>query len=197
MNRKPTYTDEELLTAFQQGGNSLNQAMKWLYLESDCRREILAYVAKKNGSPEDGEDVFQDGIKQLILNVRANKFRGEGSVQGYLYGMCRNLWSRRFQQLMRDKQYTGTASNETILFDTPESMAMIEERTANMEKLLAKLGGKCRQVLVLWKLGYSMKEIAAELGYKSDGVARKKKHQCFQKLLKILSKEPQWKHMIR
>lgn len=197
MKRKPTYSDEELLQAFRQGGKLLNEAMKWLYLESNTRKEVLAYVVKKNGSLEDGEDVFQDGIKELILNVRAGKFRGEGSVQGYLFGMCRNLWSRRFQKVIRDKQYAGKTSQETVLYETPESKTVLEEREENIEKLLEKLGGKCRQVLVLWKMSYSMKEIAEELGYNSDGVARKKKHQCFQKLLRILEKEPEWKKIIQ
>ena len=197
MKRRNTYSDQQLLLAFQQGGYALEQAMRWLYLESDCRREILTYVAGKNGSLEDAEDVFQDGVKQLILNVRAGKFRGEGSVQGYLFGMCRNFWHRRFQQQMRDKQYAGKVKQETVVPDTPESLAEKEEREANLEKLLMSLGEKCRKVLVLWKLNYSMKEIADEMSYKSEGVARKKKHQCFQKLLSIIEEEPQWKELIQ
>ncbi|MCB0641178.1 MAG: hypothetical protein KDC44_06040, partial [Phaeodactylibacter sp.] len=48
----------------------------------------------------------------------------------------------------------------------------------------------CRQVLKMWTLGYSMREIAANAGYKSDGVVRKKKRLCLVKLMQALQDQP-------
>jgi hypothetical protein len=35
-----------------------------------------------------------------------------------------------------------------------------------------------------------MKEIAGQTPFKNEGVVRKKKHQCFQKLMKLLQERP-------
>ena len=58
------------------------------------------------------------------------------------------------------------------------------------------LGAACQKVLQMWQLSYSMKEIAEELGYKNDAVARKKKRLCMKKLLEILEEAPAWKSWI-
>ena len=69
---------------------------------------------------------------------------------------------------------------------------MVEkEQEDTLSRLLESLGDKCKRVLELWQLSYSMKEIAVEMAYKSDGVARKKKRLCMKKLLEILDEKPE------
>ena len=65
-----------------------------------------------------------------------------------------------------------------------------QNMTEQMREVLALVGEKCLKVLELWRMSYSMREIAVAMGYKGEHVARKKKSQCFRSLLDILDAHP-------
>ena len=48
-----------------------------------------------------------------------------------------------------------------------------------------------------WANGYSMKEIAVLMDYKSDMMAKKKKYKCFKELLNYIEKHPEIKNVLR
>ena len=79
------YTDNDLVKAIQKGGQSLNQAMNFIYKKGDFKESILSLIRKKNGSLQDAEDVFQDGIRHLIINVRSEKFEQKSYYTNYRY----------------------------------------------------------------------------------------------------------------
>jgi len=152
----------------------------------------VSFVRSRNGSLEDAEDVFQEGIRLLILNVRAGKYKGEGSLAAYLFGVCKRLWYKRFQKMMRDASLENTAFPEAESRQkNPEELLLQAEQVQAIEALLASLGTSCRRVLEMWQLSFSMREIARELGYKNEAVARKKKRLCMVKLLEKLDEEPE------
>jgi DNA-directed RNA polymerase specialized sigma24 family protein len=56
-------------------------------------------------------------------------------------------------------------------------------------RLLNHIGETCRRVLTLaFYHNYSMDSIASELNFKSESVARKKKHLCLKKLKELAEK---------
>ena len=54
--------------------------------------------------------------------------------------------------------------------------------------LLGQLGQRCKDVMLLWSRGYSMKEIRDELEFSSEAMARKTKFKCKKKLMGLLEK---------
>ena len=60
------------------------------------------------------------------------------------------------------------------------------ERQNIMERALSSLGEKCKKLLTLYQLSYSMKEIAAEMGYGSDQVAMNQCSECRKKLKQLI-----------
>ena len=62
-------------------------------------------------------------------------------------------------------------------------------QTDNLKKE-TQVGEKCQKVLEMWSQNYAMKEIAQALGYKSEGMVRKKKHQCLRKLTQMIEARP-------
>ena len=52
--------------------------------------------------------------------------------------------------------------------------------------MFATLGDKCKKFLTLYQLSYSMKEIAAEMGYASDQVAMNQCSECRKKLKNLI-----------
>ena len=73
---------------------------------------------------------------------------------------------------------------------TPEVTLVTEERKTVLNRLLQELGERCQQILELWKLSYSMEEIAVSLGFSSSDMARKAKYRCHVSLLEIIRKNP-------
>ena len=69
-------------------------------------------------------------------------------------------------------------------------MSLANEQKNVIQQLLGRLGDKCQKILELWKLSYSMEEIATQVGLKDAGVARRQRYNCYQKLLKIVEQEP-------
>ncbi|MEO0473508.1 MAG: hypothetical protein AAF206_28100, partial [Bacteroidota bacterium] len=90
---------------------------------------------------------------------------------------------------------SGVAEPEPA--DSPEILLAAKEKERHQLQLLSRLGEPCRTILEHWRLHYSMKEIAAKVGYKNEAVARKKKRLCMKKLLDILDQEPGWEQLIR
>lgn len=187
------FSDERIISSIQLGGLRLEKAMEYLYLKHGCRREVFVFIRKRGGSKEDAEDIFQDGIRFLIMQVRDGKYKYEGQLGAYLFGICKNLWFRRFKKISRNVAWEPGEEGDLYEESNPELDLLEKDRQEQIRKLMAGIGEACRKVLELWQLSYSMKEIAREMGYKTEGVARKKKHICLKKLLDILKEEPAWK----
>lgn len=185
------YSDEELIKAIIGGGPSLNKVMGYLYTQRQYKDAILNWLIQKGASNEDAEDVFQDGIKHFIINVRKGQFKGDSTVKTYLTRICTNLW---FTKLRRQNQLQSIKEQVEVVEEresSPEDLLFTQEKTDLIQQILASLGPLCQKILGLWTLNFKMKEIAQQMGYKSEGMARKKKHQCFQKLMLYLKEKPE------
>lgn len=185
--------EQQWIRAFQQGGGELERAMLEVYRDGLLWQQIEQFVRRMGGNREDAEDIFQDGIRVLILRVRQTENGIEGEIRPYLVGVCRNLWFKKYRRNQRELTHQERLSSEPEVVPDPEQQFLREEVQEQVQLLLDKLKSPCREVLIMWQLGYSMKEIAAATQYKSEGVVRKKKHQCMQQLLTILAREPAWK----
>ncbi|MEL6252330.1 MAG: sigma-70 family RNA polymerase sigma factor, partial [Bacteroidota bacterium] len=188
--------DDPFISSIKSGGRELEEGMKYLYLRHSCREMVFRFIQKRNGSREDAEDIFQDGIRFLILQVRAEKYHFSGELGAYLYGICKNLWYKRFKKMSREEALDERIYEEKQEEGDPELYLVSKDRQEKIKELMAGLGAACQKVLQMWQLSYSMKEIAVEMGYKNDAVARKKKRLCMKKLLDTLEKVPVWKSWI-
>jgi DNA-directed RNA polymerase specialized sigma24 family protein len=59
-----------------------------------------------------------------------------------------------------------------------------------LSDLLAELGEKCRQVLTLWAEGLSYEEIVKRIDTNNPGTARKRKHDCIERLTSMIEERP-------
>lgn len=191
------FSDASIIRSINEGGRDLESAMSHLYLNHSCRGHVFAFVLKRKGSKEDAEDIFQDGIRFLIMQVRANKYAASGELGAYLFGICKNLWFKRFKRIKREEDFEKLDTEAQIETYNPELHLVEKDRAEQVKQFMSVLSPACKQVLQLWQLGYSMREIAAEMNYKTEGVVRKKKHLCMKKLLDTLKKSPVWETWLR
>ena len=194
---KKLYTDQEIIDGLLQGGKGEHAFLKQLYRENQTT--ILAFIQENNGSLEEAKDVFQEGILILYKQLKAQKFRGESQLNTYLFSICRYLW---YHKLKKESRRADLLAQQEDLPSPshidPYRRMQDEEQRALMMALFQQIGDKCRQVL-LYSLyyDYAMKEIAEEMGFKSDQIARNKKHRCLGRLKKVLAEKPLARSIIR
>ena len=184
-------TDEGIVKAILYGGKERDAALEVLYMDLDCKRKVAKFVKSNRGNDADASDLFHDGLIIADRNIRQFKFRGESSLHHYIYSVCKYLWLNKLKKNRR-MSYSGEEEKmDKPDFIDPEVIMLDNELKDNISDALDLLGVKCKKVLELWKLNYSMKEIAEMLDIKSEGMARKTKHQCYHKLLKLIEENPE------
>lgn len=191
------WTEENLLNGILQGGNERQAAIRVLYNDSGLKRMVAAFVSKNKGNEADGQDMFHEGIIVLDHNIREGKFRGEAPIKGYLYSICRFLWMNQ----MRKQSHTDSVAEMPVSSEadtqSPEVILVTEERKAVLNSLLSELGERCQQIMELWKLSYSMEEIAEKLGFSSPDMAKKAKYRCHVSLLQMIQNNPNLQQLLK
>lgn len=191
------WTDEEFLAAINSGGQKRQTALRGIYADNELKRKVIQFVRNRQGNTEDGQDMFHEGIIVLDRNIRESRFRGEAPLKGYLYSICRFLW---MNQLRKNAHTTQGA--ETVLTNepdeyTPEITLIAQERKYLLNNLLGQLGERCQRIMELWKLSYSMEEIADSLGFTSADMARKAKYRCHLNLMELVQQNPEMQKALK
>lgn len=198
MQRK-SITQSELVAAL--GGVDAAQrqaALKALFDNASLRKQAVAHVRSKGGSREDGEDAFQEAVIVLDRKIRLGDFRGEGSLEAYFMGIVRWHWFNERQKRNKAPTVSGDHIPEAPAGGNPELDYLLTERREQMESLLEKMSEKCRTILKMYQLDYSMEEIAQAAGYANAGVAKKEAFLCRQRFLLLLKKVPElWKDLAK
>ena len=185
------FSDEEIVEAIKSGGRGRQDVIRHLYNQKDVKGKIIQFVQRNSGNFQDGQDMFHEGIIVIDRNIRQDKFKMESSVNGYLFSICRFLWMNQIR-----KQGKTTLTEDNSRLDdvdkiTPETQLFDDEQKNVLRKLMNQLGERCQKILELWKLSYSMDEIATELGFSSPAMARKNKYRCQKSLMKIVGDNPE------
>jgi len=191
------WTDDQFLAAINSGGQNRQAALRAIYDDNELKRKVIQFVRNRQGNTEDGQDMFHEGIIVLDRNIRESKFRGEAPLKGYLYSICRFLWMNQLR-----KQAHTTQGAETMLANepdeyTPEITMIAQERKDLLNSLLGQLGERCQRILELWKLSYSMEEIATSLGFSSADMARKAKYRCHVSLVELVQQNPEIQRVLK
>ncbi|MEO6037372.1 MAG: sigma-70 family RNA polymerase sigma factor [Saprospiraceae bacterium] len=191
------WTDDQFLAAINSGGQNRQTALRVIYGDNELKRKVIQFVRNRQGNADDGQDMFHEGIIVLDRNIRENRFRGEAPLKGYLYSICRFLWMNQLR-----KQAHTTQGAETVLANepdehTPEITMIAQERKDVLNNLLSQLGDRCQRILELWKLSYSMEEIADSLGFSSADMARKAKYRCHLSLVDLVQQNPEMQKALK
>ena len=74
--------------------------------------------------------------------------------------------------------------------ETPDILMYSQEESAMLRKVMELLDESCKKILTLWKLSYTMTEIASQMNLSSPEMAKKYRYRCMQKLLGELDNHP-------
>lgn len=181
----------DLAAAIRSGGLKREQALSSLYNVTGLFFKIKQMVTNHGGNVEDARDVFHEGIITLDRKIRQNEYEDRGTIESYLFGVCRFIWSNQQRKNKRVELKEDFTPYDQSTGENPLDTMLNNEGQNMVATLFGQLGETCSKILSLWKLSYSMNEIAEEMGLPSGDNARKHKFRCYQKLLGLIDNSPE------
>lgn len=189
----------KILTLLRSTPEDRKRAIVSIAEHKKLKLDTERYVIKNSGTIDDATMIFHDAIVVFTKKVFLDKnLTITNNIEAFIYGIVRNLWLNELRK--RSKHLTeelDTNTNEKVdSTDIFEALSKKEDIAA-LRSVMTKLGSKCKEVLIYWAGGYSMKEIAKKLDYASEGMVRKKKHHCYKSLVELIQKHPHFKHKLK
>ncbi len=170
------------------GGLARDTALHYIYLQ--WYAVATGLLKKRGGESQDVEDTIQDAIIKLDNNIRNGHYRKESSLRNYFLGICK--W--RLYSKMRGQNKTDYTDNDQefdgVEMRQPEVLMLEEEQKDIIGRALKMLDETCQELLLLFRLSYSMEEITTTLNLGNANNARQRNFTCLKKLRKILENNP-------
>jgi RNA polymerase sigma factor (sigma-70 family) len=137
-------------------------------------------------------NAYSDTILQAIDNIVNTRFESRSSLKTYLY----RIFSNKCVDLIRKKTTNKGSIHQTMPISEMLTMISDPAKTVvqqlveknDIELLRTKLnetGDNCKKLLAMFADGYSDKEIAASMDYKSADVVKTSRLRCLDKLRQL------------
>ena len=180
-------TDEDLIIQLQQGSNLKRKAEDALFTRYVYF--IKEGMHKYSLTEDEAFDAYSDTILYAIGSIAGNIFERKSSLKTYLY----KIFCNKCVDLIRKKTTNKNSIHQTAsitdmllkIADTARTVVQQLIEKTDMDTLasrLKQLGDKCKQMLALYADGYTDKEIAAALDYKTADVIKTSRLRCIEKL---------------
>jgi RNA polymerase sigma factor (sigma-70 family) len=184
------YSDTDLLFALRQG-KPPDSAIRHLYFAFFDTASV--YIRQNNGSQQDAEDTFQEVVLIFLDLVQKDRFRGETSINNFLYSIVRHLWLNELKRKGRAQKREQKYERENTETDDPIIGYLAgQEARSQLMQIIENLGETCKKILLAFYYeGLPMREILAQLNYQNEQVLRNKKYKCMKQLEETLSGQKQ------
>lgn len=194
MSQPTQWADHLFLKAVVGGGTGRDTALQWWFSDESLQRWVRNYATQHGGSEADGEDLYHDTFITFDRLLREGKYREEASLKTFFCSIAKWQWLNRQRKTGRTIAVDNAELHEAGQFAEDEMYN--RERQTVFQQMLSALGDKCKRILTLYQLSYSMKEIAAEMGYGSDQVAMNQCSECRKKLKALIENSSELKDFL-
>jgi RNA polymerase sigma-70 factor (ECF subfamily) len=140
-------------------------------------------------SEDDALEVYSDTILSAIEKINGGHFEGRSSLKTYLFRIFHNKCVDHIRKITTNKnKIHRSATTPELLSHLSDSTKTIIQQLVERADLdflkakLAQLGDNCRQMLALFADGYSDREIALAMEYKTAEVVKTSRLRCLDKL---------------
>lgn len=159
----------------------------------------IKYLIKNNGGhEEDAEDVFQETLLVILTKIKDENFELSSSFLTFLYSISKNIWLQRLKR----KRMTYRNQDELTHFLNSPDVGLdfhkeYEEKYQAFIRQFDNLSEDCQKILRLFLSKSSLKEVADEMGYKSEFYVKTKKYLCKEALKKLVENDPEIREIIK
>jgi RNA polymerase sigma factor (sigma-70 family) len=186
----PHNADQAIINSLLQAGIERRRGEEQLF--STYIYFIREGMKKYSLPEEEAFDAYSDSILSSIQKVISGNFEGRSSLKTWLFQIFQN----KCVDLLRKKATNKNSIHKTIsvsdmLYQLSDASKTIIQQLVEkadrdlLKQRLNELGNKCRELLLLSADGYSDKEVAAQLAYKSADVVKTSRLRCLEKLRQL------------
>jgi len=155
-------------------------------------------ISNNNGSEDDAEDIFQEALIIIFKRLREEKDFDLTSTFGtYIYSVARLLWLKKLrEQRKMDITELNKEMEEYIEFEEPPPVQDKDIRMAIYQRNLTQIPEDCQKILTLTAKSITSKEIAEQLGFRSENYVRKRRHFCKEFLVNRIKEDEEYRALI-
>lgn len=188
------WSDDTILTGIQNGGPAREQALKRLYQLPGLREAVTRYVLDHGGDRQDAQDMFQESLVLFDRNLREGRYEGKSSLRTYFVAIAKWRWVTVRRQKGRYAELSPLHYDGEV--DSPEAETIRVEYRELFQEALGQIGERCRDLLKLYQLEYSMEEIAQLMQYGNADVAKKEAYRCRMRFRELLENHPEFSALL-
>ncbi|MES1213978.1 MAG: sigma-70 family RNA polymerase sigma factor [Bacteroidota bacterium] len=191
MNTIPSHAaDEEILNNLLQEGVDRKRGEEELF--SKYAYFIEQAMHKYSFREDDAFTIYADTIISAIPKIADGSFERRSSLKTWLYQIFHNKCVDLVRKNATNKSsvYRTTAVSDNFLQLEDTAKTVIQDMMDRTDRELIKqrlneTGENCRRILTYWAEGFSDKEIAASMEYKSADVVKTSRLRCLEKLKQL------------
>lgn len=189
------WSDESLIAGIQSGGPAREDALKRLYQMPGLREAVIRYVLDNGGDRQDAQDIFQEALVLFDRNIREGRFEGKSALRTYFVAIAKWRWVTVRRQQGRYAELSPAHYDGEV--DSPEAETIRSEYRELFQEALGQIGDRCRELLRLYQLDYSMEEIARTMQYGNADVAKKEAYRCRMRFRELLENHPEYAALLQ
>jgi RNA polymerase sigma-70 factor (ECF subfamily) len=180
-----TWTDDQVIEAIRAGGVPRRLAEEYLY--KTLRRMAVGTVVNMQGTEEEIDEAFPDAFLKVVKRLENPGFSlTSAKLSTYFMDVLIKDWRTNKGKTAKRQARIVEVDPQSYKFGEPSTLdeedLFLEERYHKVSVGLEKLGERCKKLLTLFAEGFKMTEIAAEMGFKSEAVAKNEVSGCRNKL---------------
>jgi len=168
----------------------------FIYIYNNYYSAIESFVIHNNGTIEQAEDVFQEGLLIAYRKLKEEKLSLSCKFSTYLYSVCKkifiqekkkiNLQQEKLKQQLLTIEDSGPFENPA---DQPAFLDLLQ-------KHLSSLSPDCQKILKLTINNCTVEEIRTALQYNSHHHTADRRYRCKKSLIKKIVADPLFKKLI-
>lgn len=185
-------TDEEIINGLRKRDNRVLQ-----YIYKNSFNAVKQLVVHNAGSDSDAEDIFQEALIIIFKKLRDDAdFKLTATFTTYIYSISRLIWLKHLKQIKKiEIDPLNRDMEERIEFEEPLPVEDKDLRMAIYQRTLSQIPEDCQKILRLTAEDITSKEIARQLGFRSEGYVRKRRHFCKEFLVNKIKDDAEYQAM--
>jgi len=173
------YSDREILEGLKN-----RQRAVVLFVTNEYLSMITYMVKRMGGSNQDAEDIFQEALMVVLKKLDKDELKLTARFTTFFYAICKNLRLCQLNEKKRENEYMYVYLNDAYYPETTANRTK-ELQEKKFQHYFERLSKVCREILRLYTIKLSVKEIAMELG-NTEKYIRKRKYECKNRLAKLV-----------
>jgi len=186
-------SDEEIVAGLRKRDNRVLQ-----YIYKNTFNPVKQLILNNAGSENDAEDIFQEALIIVFKKLKEDqKFELTSAFTTYIYSISRLLWLKHLRNIKKiEIDPLNKDLEEKIEFEPPSPVQDQDLRMAIYQRTLLQIPEDCQNILRLTAQDLTSSEIARQLGFRSEGYVRKRRHFCKEYLINKIKEDADYQAMM-